>query len=68
VKSIPPAPLIHKSGPAAIVLLSALADYDPARLRRAALQVADELADRQARAFLLDAAADAVIEGRRPGR
>jgi hypothetical protein len=48
--------------------LSVLADYDPAKLRRAALQVADELADRQARALLLDAAADAVIESWRLGR
>jgi hypothetical protein len=33
--------------------------------RRAALKVADELSDRGARALLLDAAADAVIERRR---
>jgi hypothetical protein len=49
----------------AIVLLSALADHDPAVLRRAALQIADELPDREARALLLDTAADAVIESRR---
>jgi hypothetical protein len=48
--------------------LPALADHDPAALRRSALQVAHELADRVARALLLDAAADAVIESRRLGR
>jgi hypothetical protein len=43
----------------AVVLLAALADYDAARLRRAALDVADELGDPGARSLLLDAAADA---------
>jgi hypothetical protein len=43
----------------AVVLLAALADYDVAVLRRAALEVADELGDPGARSLLLDAAADA---------
>jgi hypothetical protein len=44
----------------AVILLAALADHDPALLRRAALEVADELGDAQARALLLDAAEDAA--------
>jgi hypothetical protein len=43
----------------AVVLLAALGDYDAALLRRAALDVADELSDQTARKLLLDAAADA---------
>jgi hypothetical protein len=46
---------------------SALADHDPVKLRRAALQAADELSNREAGALLIDAATDAVIESRRLG-
>jgi hypothetical protein len=41
----------------AVVLLAGLADDDPAKLRRAALEVAGEWADRDVNALLLDAAA-----------
>jgi hypothetical protein len=40
----------------ALILLSALADYDPVLLRRAALAVAEDLADPLARTLLLEAA------------
>lgn len=42
----------------AVVLLAALADYDPAFLRRAMLQASDLPADADVRALLLDAARD----------
>jgi hypothetical protein len=47
----------------AVVPLCGLADDDPALLRQAASDVADEWADPLARALLLDAAALAGIEG-----
>jgi hypothetical protein len=48
--------LWHEERRGALILLSALADYNSALLRRAALALAEDLSDPVARALLLEAA------------